>query len=169
LADAATAQAPDGSTVRPLCALSGLGSFAHFQLEPGEVAKAVSHATVQEIWFVVGGAGEMWRRQGEREETLALRPGVCLTIPLGCVFQFRSADGNDSLQVVAVTMPPWPPNSPDEAKSRTRRVANNVLTARNAGETRRCGYTAREIIDTGGQSKGAHSQIGLAVGRKRPK
>jgi hypothetical protein len=40
--------APDGSTVRPLCHLSGLGSFAHFQLEPGEVAKAVSHATVQE-------------------------------------------------------------------------------------------------------------------------
>jgi len=38
--------APDGSTIRPLCHLSGLGSLAHFQLEPGEVAKAVSHATV---------------------------------------------------------------------------------------------------------------------------
>src|SRR6266702_8996114 len=47
--------APDGSTIRPLCRLSGLGSFAHFQLEPGEVAKAVSHATVQEIWYIIGG------------------------------------------------------------------------------------------------------------------
>ncbi len=116
LADAATVQAPDGSTVRPLCTLSGLGSFAHFQLEPGEVAKAVSHATVQEIWYVVGGAGEMWRRQAGREETVALRAGVCLTIPLGCVFQFRAADGDDPLQVVAVTMPPWPLDSPDEAR-----------------------------------------------------
>lgn len=115
LADAATVQAPDGSTVRPLCALSGLGSFAHFQLEPGEMSKAVSHATVQEIWYVVGGAGEMWRRQAGREETLELRSGVCLTIPLGCVFQFRSADGDDPLQVVAVTMPPWPLDNPDEA------------------------------------------------------
>jgi hypothetical protein len=41
--------APDGSVVRPLCHIVGLGSFAHFQLEPGAVAKAVCHATVQEI------------------------------------------------------------------------------------------------------------------------
>src|SRR6266513_3468195 len=85
--------APDGSTVRPLCHLSGLGSFAHFQLDPGEVAKAVSHATVQEIWYVIGGGGQMWLRQGAREPVIVdLRQGVCLTIPLGTTFQFR-ADG----------------------------------------------------------------------------
>ena len=39
----------DGSVVRLLCRIADLGSFAHFQLEPDEVAKAVSHATVQEI------------------------------------------------------------------------------------------------------------------------
>jgi len=74
--------APDGSAVRPLCALTGLGSFAQFRLEAGETARAVSHATVAEIWYVTGGRGQMWRRQEGREPaTVELRPGICLTIP----------------------------------------------------------------------------------------
>ena len=44
-----------------------------------------------------------------------MRPGVCLTIPLGCAFQFRTDDA-EPLQVVAATMPPWPVHSPDEAR-----------------------------------------------------
>jgi len=100
-----------------LCRLSGLGSFAHFQLEPGEVAKAVSHATVQEIWYIIGGAGQMWRRQeGHEPTTVSLRPGICLTIPLGTVFQFRADSPGEPLRVVAVTMPPWPAGSEEEAR-----------------------------------------------------
>jgi mannose-6-phosphate isomerase-like protein (cupin superfamily) len=91
------------------------GSFAHFQLEPGEVAKAVSHATVQEIWYVIAGAGQLWRRQDGRQQTVALRPGMCVTIPLGPAFQFRS-EGDEPLQIVAATMPPWPVGSEDEAR-----------------------------------------------------
>jgi mannose-6-phosphate isomerase-like protein (cupin superfamily) len=116
LADAPVVRAPDGSAVRPLCALAGRGSFAHFQLAPGEVSTAVSHATVEEIWYIVGGTGEMWRRQGGRESTVALRPGICLTIPLGTTFQFRAAPDGEPLAAVAVTMPPWPVDSPDEAR-----------------------------------------------------
>src|SRR6266568_5091462 len=64
---------------------------------PGEVAKAVSHATVQEIWYIIGGEGQMWRRQeGQEPTTENLRPGICLTIPLGTAFQFR-ADSPDEL------------------------------------------------------------------------
>jgi mannose-6-phosphate isomerase-like protein (cupin superfamily) len=109
--------APDGSTVRPLCRLGGLGSFAHFQLEPGEVAKAVSHATVQEIWYIIGGAGRMWRRhEGHEPTTENLQPGICLTIPLRTAFQFRADNPDEPLQVVAVTMPPWPAGSEEEAR-----------------------------------------------------
>lgn len=109
--------APDGSTVRPLCHLGGLGSIAHFQLEPGEIAKAVSHATVQEIWYIIGGAGRMWRQQeGNEPTTVDLRPGICLTIPLGTAFQFRADSPDQPLQVVAVTMPPWPAASEQEAR-----------------------------------------------------
>jgi mannose-6-phosphate isomerase-like protein (cupin superfamily) len=116
LADAPVVTAPDGSAVRPLCRVDGAGSFAHFELQPGEVARAVSHATVQEIWFVVTGTGEMWRRRDGREWTVALRPGLCLTIPLGTAFQFRAAAGGGPLEVVAATMPPWPVGSAGEAR-----------------------------------------------------
>lgn len=98
--------APDGSDVRPLLGLDR-GGFAHFELAPGETSIAVAHRTIEEIWYFVGGRGEMWREQEGREEIVAVDPGVCLTIPLGTKFQFRSF-GYDALSAVAVTMPPWP-------------------------------------------------------------
>ena len=101
-----TLTAPDGSDVRVLLGLAG-GGMAHFHLAAGRVSKAVTHRTVEEIWFITAGRGRMWRRQGEREEIVALAPGICLTIPLGTHFQFQ-ADESESLSAVAVTMPPWP-------------------------------------------------------------
>jgi mannose-6-phosphate isomerase-like protein (cupin superfamily) len=98
--------APDGSDVRILLGLAG-GGMAHFELAPGRTAGAVTHRTVEEIWYVLRGEGEMWRRQGTRETVETLRPGVCLTIPLGAHFQFRALSGGP-LSVVAITMPPWP-------------------------------------------------------------
>lgn len=98
--------APDGSDVRVLLALPG-GSMAHFELAPGRTSRAVAHRTVEEIWFFLGGRGEMWRRQGEREEITPVAAGVCITIPLGTHFQFRSF-GPEPLTAVAITMPPWP-------------------------------------------------------------
>jgi mannose-6-phosphate isomerase-like protein (cupin superfamily) len=101
-----TVVAPDGSDVRVLLALAG-GSMAHFELAAGRVSHAVRHRTVEEIWYVVAGRGEMWRRKGEQEEVVALEPGVCLTLPVGTHFQLRSAPAQ-ALGAVAVTMPPWP-------------------------------------------------------------
>lgn len=101
-----TVIAPDGSDVRVLLGLQG-GGMAHFELAAGRVSAAVTHRTVEEVWYVVEGRGQMWRRQGEREEITALVPGVCLTIPLGTQFQFR-ADAREPVSVVAITMPPWP-------------------------------------------------------------
>jgi mannose-6-phosphate isomerase-like protein (cupin superfamily) len=98
--------APDGTDVRTLLELKG-GSLAHFELAAGKTSIAVTHRTVEEIWFFLGGRGEMWRRQGDREEIVAADAGVCLTIPLGTCFQFRSF-GDQPLAFVVVTMPPWP-------------------------------------------------------------
>ena len=81
--------------------------MAHFQLAGGETSIAVTHRTVEEIWFFVGGRGEMWRKQNGREEVVSVTTGVCLTIPRGTHFQFR-AFGNEPLAAVAITMPPWP-------------------------------------------------------------
>ena len=113
LAGAPEVTAPDGSAVRPLCVLPGAASFAHFELAPAQVSQAVSHATVQEIWYVIAGAGQMWRADGAAESVDDLAPGTCLTIPLGTSFQFRAGDAG--LRVVAVTVPPWP-DDPGEAR-----------------------------------------------------
>ncbi len=107
-----TVVAPDGSDVRVLLA-TNRGSMAHFQLAPGRIARAIVHRTVDEIWYVVDGRGEMWRRQGDREETVILSEGLCLTIPAGTHFQFR-ADEHAPLSAIAITMPPWP--GADEAQ-----------------------------------------------------
>jgi mannose-6-phosphate isomerase-like protein (cupin superfamily) len=106
IATAPLVEAPDGSAVRVLCA-TARGSMISFSLPPGAVSKAVRHRTVEEIWYVAAGQGRLWRRQGAAEETLGLAPGLSLTIPVGASFQFRN-DGNAPLQIVAVTMPPWP-------------------------------------------------------------
>jgi mannose-6-phosphate isomerase-like protein (cupin superfamily) len=101
------AVAPDGSDVRVLLRLAG-GSMAHFQLAPGTVSSAVMHRSVEEIWYFVSGEGEMWRRQGERQEVVPVHAGTCITLPLGTQFQLRANSGPAPLEAVAVTMPPWP-------------------------------------------------------------
>lgn len=79
--------------------------MAHLELPPGQVSKAVTHRTVEEIWFFLSGSGEMWRKQEGVEEIVSVESGVCLTIPLGTHFQFRSF-GPAPLAAICVTMPP---------------------------------------------------------------
>ncbi len=105
--------APDGSEVR-LLASAAKGSMAHFTLQPGQTSLAVCHRTVEELWFVLSGAGEMWRSRAGKEQVTSLLKGISLAIPVGTSFQFRCT-GKEPLQAVAVTMPPWP--GEDEAFS----------------------------------------------------
>jgi mannose-6-phosphate isomerase-like protein (cupin superfamily) len=107
LSDAPDVIAPDGSEVRILLAL-GRGSMAHFTLAPGLTSKAIRHRTVEELWYVVSGQGEMWRQGHDQPDaTIQLESGVSLSIPPGTRFQFR-ATGAEPLTAIGVTMPPWP-------------------------------------------------------------
>jgi mannose-6-phosphate isomerase-like protein (cupin superfamily) len=101
------AVAPDGSLVRLLTRLPS-GSMAHFELGSDETSVPQQHRTVSEIWYVLAGLGQMWRRgpDGATSE-IDLRPGVALTIPVGTSFQFRNT-GRIPLEAIGVTMPPWP-------------------------------------------------------------
>jgi mannose-6-phosphate isomerase-like protein (cupin superfamily) len=65
--------APDGSDVRVLLRLAG-GSMAHFTLPPGTTSRAVRHRTVEEIWYVVAGTGEMWRHDPDDDPGTGLQP-----------------------------------------------------------------------------------------------
>ncbi len=98
--------APDGSEIRLLPVLRG-GSMVHCRLPAGRVSVAVYHRTVEELWYVLKGEGELWRRWECGEEVVSLRPGTAHTIPLGTVFQFRNT-GSEPLDLLIVTMPPWP-------------------------------------------------------------
>ncbi len=106
---ARTGVAPDGSDVRVLLGLAG-GGMAHFELAPGQTSYAVTHRTVGEIWYFLAGRGEMWREQDGTGEVVEVSAGVCLTIPVGTRFQFRSL-GDEALSAIGVTMPPWPGDS----------------------------------------------------------
>lgn len=101
-----TTVAPDGADVRMLLELER-GGAALFELASGDTSIPVAHHTVEEIWYIIGGRGEMWRKLGDAEETVALETGRCLTVPVGTHFQWRSV-GPEPLTVIGVTMPPWP-------------------------------------------------------------
>jgi mannose-6-phosphate isomerase-like protein (cupin superfamily) len=106
LGAAADALAPDGSEIRLLPKLAG-GSMAHCTLPAGATSKAVKHRRVEEIWYMVSGRGEVWRKRAGHEEVVEVEPGVGLSIPYGTEFQFRAL-GPEPLVFVLVTMPPWP-------------------------------------------------------------
>lgn len=98
--------APDGSEIRPLQKLRR-GSLAHCTLLRGCTSYAVSHKTIEEIWYCLEGQGQVWRRKDGIDEVVDVGPGVSLTIPTGTYFQFRNTGGGP-LQFVIATMPPWP-------------------------------------------------------------
>ncbi len=83
------------------------GSAVHCTLPPHEISLAVCHKTVEEVWYFIEGQGEVWRKQGKREEVVEIKNGVCITIPTGTHFQFRNT-GSEPLKFLITTMPPWP-------------------------------------------------------------
>ena len=98
--------APDGSEIRLLHSLSGC-SVVHCALPVGVVSIPVRHRTVEEVWYFLAGEGQVWRKQGGREQLIEARRGLSLTIPLGTAFQFRNT-GAVPLEFIIATTPPWP-------------------------------------------------------------
>ena len=82
--------------------------MAEFSFAAGSTSRAVRHRSVEELWHVLEGHGELWcaLKSGGSVIT-ALEPGVSIAIEAGCPFQVRVQD-TAPLQVLAVTIPPWP-------------------------------------------------------------
>jgi mannose-6-phosphate isomerase-like protein (cupin superfamily) len=98
--------APDSSEIRLLVGTTR-GSLAHGTLPPGQVSLAIAHRTVEEVWYVTAGRGQVWRKQGGHETVVDVAAGTALTIPTGAHFQFRTT-GSEPLRFIMCTMPPWP-------------------------------------------------------------
>ena len=106
--------AADGSQIRVLLAMGG-GSTVHCTLpsdagSPPGVSFSTVNVGIDEIWYFLEGQGEIWRKNEEESETVAVSRGVCLTIPAGTVFQFRNT-GSEPLEFLCITMPPWRPGT----------------------------------------------------------
>ncbi|MCP5060090.1 MAG: cupin domain-containing protein [bacterium] len=103
--------APDGSEIR-LLVEGGNGGFAHCVLPAGRTSAPVRHRTVEELWYVLGGEGQVWRGLDDAGRVDLVREGDSLRIPVGTAFQFRAGEKAD-LRLLLATMPTWP--GPQEA------------------------------------------------------
>ena len=119
--DNADVIAPDGSEIRLLIdgRHAAIGaSMVEVTLAAGQVSRPVYHRTVEEVWYILQGSGQVWRCPPEVSEPslvapLPVGPGDALVIPTGWMFQF-SADEAGDLRFLCVTMPSWPGD--DEAQ-----------------------------------------------------
>jgi mannose-6-phosphate isomerase-like protein (cupin superfamily) len=112
--------APDGSEIRLLAGrehAATRASLCEVTLPAGEVSRPVWHRTVEEIWYVLDGSGEVWRCPPDAEPAsvpaVEVGPGDSLAVPVTWSFQFR-ASASASLRFLCYTSPPWP--GPDEAQ-----------------------------------------------------
>ena len=113
-ADTPDAVAPDGSEIRFLVDQrhgAQNASVVEVTLPAGQVSRPVRHRTVEEVWYILEGAGQVWRCPPEAAPDPAMiapvAPGDALTIPTGWRFQFGASIAV-LLRFLCVTMPPWP-------------------------------------------------------------
>jgi len=97
------AVAPDGSEIYFRVVDAKRASVVEVVLGPGRISRPVKHRTVEEVWYFVGGTGEVWVEPATR----AVAPGDIVVIPTDTAFQFR-ATGDEPLRFVCFTSPPWP-------------------------------------------------------------
>lgn len=108
--------APDGSQVHLL--LDGRHgatrcSMVEVSIAAGAVSRPVRHRTVEEVWYVLAGSGQVWRcppgMPASDAASIAVSPGAAVAIPTGWSFQFRADDHSDAgLRLICVTVPAWP-------------------------------------------------------------
>ena len=69
------------------------------------------HRTVEEVWYVLEGHGQVWRCPPDADPKSVppspVAPDDALVIPTGWSFQF-SADASEALRFLCVTIPSWP-------------------------------------------------------------
>lgn len=84
------------------------GDMAYCSLPIGKTSVAVCHKSIHEIWYFTAGVGEYWIKKGDIEEVYSVHKGSVVSLPKGTSFQFRNTSSDEALEVVIVTMPPWP-------------------------------------------------------------
>lgn len=98
---------PAGATVKFILQTETF-SVAHCTLSKGQLSKRVRHKTVTEVWYVLKGKGNLYRKSAQGPGgKVYLAPGHSIQIPRGCVFQYQ-ASPCENLVFLCITSPPWP-------------------------------------------------------------
>ena len=102
--------APDQSEITLLTRSSDAdgGDMAYCSLPINQTSVAVCHKTIHETWYFTAGVGEFWIKKGDQEEVYSVHKGSVVSLPKGTLFQFRNTSSDEALEMVIVTMPPWP-------------------------------------------------------------
>jgi mannose-6-phosphate isomerase-like protein (cupin superfamily) len=106
-----TYQSPAGASVLPV-GQNLQASVAVCSLKPGQITECIQHKTVEEIWYILEGEGELfWKNPRTlRKGVLILRPGTVAKLSTGLHFQYRDtgSSSSSSLKFLCITTPPWP-------------------------------------------------------------
>jgi len=100
---------PGGAMVYHLIHVPG-GALSRVVVQPGMVSTGGRLEGIEDTFFILSGTGQIWRCESNgpvlREETVALRPGVTVTIPSGVAFQYRSHP-EEPLVFLEIVAPGW--------------------------------------------------------------
>ena len=100
------ARSPLGAHIR-LLTKGDHGNMIHSTIPPGMTGHATRFKTIDEFWYILTGAGEIWRRYPDgTEDVTPLIPGAAIHIPLGAAFQYRN-QGNAPVTFICIAMPEW--------------------------------------------------------------
>lgn len=99
-------RAPDSSEIY-LLSDGTLGGLCQCILPVGKTSLAVSHKTVEELWYFIEGEGEVWRQSLCGGRPVVVCAGTSIVIPPQTAFQFRNT-GTEPLKIIIATLPPWP-------------------------------------------------------------
>jgi mannose-6-phosphate isomerase-like protein (cupin superfamily) len=124
--DAVDERAPDGAEIRRLAGLAQgavRSTVCEVLLPAGQVSRPLRHRTVEEVWYVLEGRGQVWRSPpaphpegtvliaqappAVQAAPIEVGPGDTLVIPTGWAFQF-AAGAIGPLRFLCHTTPPWP-------------------------------------------------------------
>ncbi len=112
--EAADTTAPDGSEIRFLIDTrhsATRASMVEVTLPAGQVSRPVWHRSVEEVWHILEGRGQVWRCPPgvapAEYPPVDVAPGDSLVIPTNWRFQFSASEGGP-LRFLCFTTPPWP-------------------------------------------------------------
>ncbi len=102
---ATTESAPDGSKVTVL-ARGARASSCIAVLPAQSASRTVMHQTVEELWYVMRGHGEIFCQAINDGTPFQVEAGHSFVIPPQTAFQFRTT--SSELEVLITTIPAWP-------------------------------------------------------------